>query len=476
MSRWSCIAGGALACGCLMIGLGGCTPATTLHDGASEPPAPVDAATPDRSSMSDVASATDAGDSSDGSGGGDRGAATDSASAVDRSSGVDAEPAADAGGLVDAGVQIHLKINCGDNAYDAPGWQRDDAYVTGGEDFTLASPVSVAGVTGAAPAEVYRSVRHLSPHQYDIPVPDGWYLLRLHFAEPFDMARSMSYRAEGGLILQDFEILPEAGGVNRALVREFVIPVSGSDGMRIEASAAQDVFEAGIELISVPDSRADGGADWIDGGGGTGCPASAPVDVQLYSGQVWMEPDLADAYNVISITNVRDGQFGRMTVDFDMDVTTHPSEIVAIFLIRNQAVPSGHDYPVWFGGSVTRYGNIVLYLDGPEGRQGTNQWISRSWPLQENTTYHASYVYDAELGTATLTYTEQGGSGDQIVLLALAPSSVYAIGQGLKFEIGIPVSHPDWDAGLRPPAGWSFRNLSIHLEPGGPYGNAPPCP
>ncbi len=53
--------------------------------------------------------------------------------------------------------------------------------------------------------------------------------------------------------------------------------------------------------------------------------------------------------------------------------------------------------------------------------------------------------------------------------------TVFAVGTGLKLELGISTSHPEYPTVL-PPVGWIFRNLSIYLEPGGPYGAAPPCP
>lgn len=149
-----------------------------------------------------------------------------------------------------APVILPLRINCGSNDYDVAGWERDDVYVSGGQDWTNPNDVDTSGVADAAPALVYKSVRHLGPHAYDLPVPDGVYLLRLHFADAF-ADRDMDYFVEGLQILDGFDIASEAGGVNRALVKTFTVAVSDGNGLQIEPQSVEDVFEAGLELIPV---------------------------------------------------------------------------------------------------------------------------------------------------------------------------------------------------------------------------------
>lgn len=169
-----------------------------------------------------------------------------------------------------AEVALPLRINCGSNDHDVDGWDRDDLFVSGGSDWVNPDEVDTSGVANAAPAEVYKSVRHTSPHAYELPLPNGDYLLRLHFADAYE-DRSMDYYVEGIQILDDFDIASEAGGINRALVRDFDVTVSDGNGMRIEALSEGDVFEAGIEVYAavvepeidllVP----DGGEIWYAG-------------------------------------------------------------------------------------------------------------------------------------------------------------------------------------------------------------------
>ncbi len=165
------------------------------------------------------------------------------------------------------GTALPLRINCGSNDYDVTGWNRDDPFVSGGADWVNPNDVDTSGVSNAAPAEVYKSVRHQSPHSYSIPVPDGDYTLRLHFADAYEN-RSMDYFAEGVQILSDFDISSEAG-LNRALVKDFPVTVTGGDGLLIEAQSDGDVFEAGLEIllpaVEEPGPDGDGGPAGDDG-------------------------------------------------------------------------------------------------------------------------------------------------------------------------------------------------------------------
>jgi hypothetical protein len=145
-------------------------------------------------------------------------------------------------------IKFPLRINCGSNDHDVSGWMRDDAFVSGGADWTNPNVVDTSGVQDAAPADVYRSVRNQSPHSYDLPVPDGKYRLRLHFADAYDNGRSMTYTVEGVDVLSNFDIVAKAGKVNKAHVEQLEVTVSDGNGLQISAASADDVFEAGLEL------------------------------------------------------------------------------------------------------------------------------------------------------------------------------------------------------------------------------------
>lgn len=73
--------------------------------------------------------------------------------------------------IVVVDLTFPLQINCGSNDHDVDGWTRDDLFVEGGGDWVNDSEVDTAGVPGAAPAEVYRSVRHQTPTATSSPCP-----------------------------------------------------------------------------------------------------------------------------------------------------------------------------------------------------------------------------------------------------------------------------------------------------------------
>jgi uncharacterized protein (TIGR03382 family) len=171
------------------------------------------------------------------------------------------------------GIALPLRINSGDNDYNVAGWNRDDPFVSGGADWVNPNDVDTSGVQDAAPADVYKSVRHQSPHAYTIPVPDGDYTLRLHFADAHEN-RSMNYFVEGVQILSDFDIASEAG-LNRALVKDFTVSVTDGDGMQVEAQSDGDVFEAGLEILPVVEEEPGPDGDGGTGGDDAGVQADA---------------------------------------------------------------------------------------------------------------------------------------------------------------------------------------------------------
>jgi predicted alpha-1,2-mannosidase len=122
-----------------------------------------------------------------------------------------------------------------------------------------------ASAANAAPSAVYQSESYGKDIICTFPVPVGKaYLVRLHFAELFD--RTAGYRLEniainGQPLLTNFDILTAAGGMNKAVVREFpdVTPnPQGNIVIRIAASPASPDKNAkisGIEILK-PESAA----------------------------------------------------------------------------------------------------------------------------------------------------------------------------------------------------------------------------
>jgi hypothetical protein len=188
-------------------------------------------------------------------------------------------------------VRAELKINCGDNAHDVEGWERDDAFVAGGGDYVFAQAIDTAGVADAAPAEVYRSCR-ASAHAYGFPfVPDGDYIVRMHFADGYEPdGRAMDWTIEGVPVLEGFSIQQEVG-LFCALVETFAVAVSGSDGLQIagDPGAGNDVFVSGIEIVPGSDQEAPS------------VSITSPVDGANVSGTVTVSGIAADNLGLKSV-------------------------------------------------------------------------------------------------------------------------------------------------------------------------------
>lgn len=115
-------------------------------------------------------------------------------------------------------------------------------------------------VPDAAPAAVYQNEHYGSDFTYTYSVPAGKaYKVRLHFAELFDPEPGMrreNIHINGKPVLTDFEIYKAAGGLNKAVVKEFPGVTPDADGnIRIRISAApnspdQNAKINGIEILT----------------------------------------------------------------------------------------------------------------------------------------------------------------------------------------------------------------------------------
>ncbi|MBD3241078.1 MAG: hypothetical protein GF331_10875 [Chitinivibrionales bacterium] len=154
---------------------------------------------------------------------------------------------------------VAIRINCGGPAVD--GWESDQAYVVAGHtgaSYPFGGTHDVSGVTDPAPAAVYQTVRH-QDHRYSFAdVPNGTYTVRIHFTDAHEGNRAMDYSIEGQQVLSGFNVTDAAGGTYTAVVREFPVQVSDGNGLQIvcESGDGNDVFEAGIEVLSGGDASA----------------------------------------------------------------------------------------------------------------------------------------------------------------------------------------------------------------------------
>jgi hypothetical protein len=110
-----------------------------------------------------------------------------------------------------------------------------DSYFSGG----AAVPNSVPHIWRTQDPIIYRTSRE-GNFTYDIPLKPGVYELHLHFAENFygpedpagggEGSRMITVQANGEVLLNDFDVLADAGGDRTADVRVFTDIVPASDG------------------------------------------------------------------------------------------------------------------------------------------------------------------------------------------------------------------------------------------------------
>lgn len=110
----------------------------------------------------------------------------------------------------------------------------------------------------AAPAEVYMSERYGSDFTHTFQVPKGKpYTVRLHFAEIFGDApkeRVENISINGKMVLKEFDIITEAGGPNKAVVKEFTAiepDAQGNIKIRIQATPDSPDQNAKISAIEI---------------------------------------------------------------------------------------------------------------------------------------------------------------------------------------------------------------------------------
>jgi hypothetical protein len=151
---------------------------------------------------------------------------------------------------------VHIKVNCGPNQVE--GWEADGPYVVKGVDFAKYRPVATGNVKGPAPERVYQTCRHQGP-VFNFPdLPDGPYLVRLHFSDPAfpapaaESSRRMVVKIEGETVLKDYDIVASVKGGFKADIKEFKVAVKDGNGLtlNLHQGSGADAFVCGIEIIS----------------------------------------------------------------------------------------------------------------------------------------------------------------------------------------------------------------------------------
>jgi fibronectin type 3 domain-containing protein len=152
---------------------------------------------------------------------------------------------------IDSGGGPVSNANGGDASFVA------DEFYSGGGTSTSTSPVTVTGITNAAPMNVYLTQRD-GTFNYTIPglAAGAQYTVLLHFAETYFSAagkRVFNVAINGATVLSDLDIFAQVGE-NVALVESFTATASSSGQIVVSFTngTANQPTVAGLEIRGVP--------------------------------------------------------------------------------------------------------------------------------------------------------------------------------------------------------------------------------
>jgi hypothetical protein len=149
-----------------------------------------------------------------------------------------------------AGTSL-IAVNCGGNASEN---FIADSGAKGGIVSQTNNPIETDGVENPAPQNVYQTERHGDfTYTFRGLQTKASYLVRLHFAEIYwtrTGQRIFSVQINNHTVLSNFDIIKEAGGPNRAIVREFSAQADGSGhiSIRFRQGSENNPKCSGIEI------------------------------------------------------------------------------------------------------------------------------------------------------------------------------------------------------------------------------------
>ena len=285
-----------------------------------------------------------------------------------------------------------------------------DNYRTSGSTLQFGLPVSLAGVSDPAPADVYQT--YVSAEygvgnalSYNLPAPDGQYTLRLHFATNSDLSRKFDIVVNGVVVAVDFDIAARAGGAYKATIAEFDALATGGTGLdvRLVNKTNNPAMLCGIELLQ-PDPA------------GSVSP-TADAEVSLDNGQNWA---------ALAIGSPLD-RYGRGSVSWTPSVVTEGN--TALVRVRSGAADDTSDRAFGVGPAGSNYyvnnrstaGDVYATALGDNANSG----LTPDKPMVSLAALLAAY----DLGAGDTVYVDAGTYALlRNVLVAAGDSGVHIVG------------------------------------------------
>jgi hypothetical protein len=143
---------------------------------------------------------------------------------------------------------IRIKAGVSEPLKDETGvvWEADRGFADG--DTVERGDIAIANTKTPS---LYRT-EHYGMSKFSVPVPNGKYTVKLHFAETFEDITEKGQRvfsfAVGGKEFKDFDVFVKAGGSNRAYIES--VPVEVKDG-KIEITFTANVENPEINAIEI---------------------------------------------------------------------------------------------------------------------------------------------------------------------------------------------------------------------------------
>lgn len=206
-------------------------------------------------------------------------------------------------------------INAGGEA-SGNRWLEDAFYENYYNTTDTQESIDLSGVVDAAPESVYQAMRQgdtTTPLSYYMPVIDGTYRIRLHWAELSYVSagsRVMDVFAQGGIVVGDIDVFA-AVGQYAAYAVEFDITVTDNQGISLEIGTQTSwrPFVSGIELYKVATGATNPTLNLSlsnDGGAWETMAENISIDRYGSATTTWVPVSLTDA-GLLQATHVLGG-------------------------------------------------------------------------------------------------------------------------------------------------------------------------
>jgi Malectin domain len=148
---------------------------------------------------------------------------------------------------------VHIKAGLSTTLTDADGvvWIAEQGF-TGGDTIDRGDDMQIANTKSPA---LYRT-EHYGMTAFSYPVPNGKYIVKLHFAETFDGITAAGERVFSFNVerkeFKDFDVFVKAGGPQRAYIE--TVPVNVTDG-KLDITFTSNIENPeinGIEILPAP--------------------------------------------------------------------------------------------------------------------------------------------------------------------------------------------------------------------------------